>query len=190
VFRTFGVPHLNAIEGLTDLTQSCGWWWPFRGAVILTERHTELRRDDRGRLHSASAAAVKYPDGFAVYAWHGVRVAGAVILHPETITVAEIQGEANAEVRRVLLERYGLDRYLYDSGALPIHADETGTLYRCELDGDEPLVMVSVKNSTPEPDVSAKQYHLRVPPTITTAREAVAWSFNMAAKDYAPQVES
>jgi hypothetical protein len=172
------------------LTESCGWYWPFTGLCLLTERHTELRRDARGRLHSPDAAAVVYPDGWSIYAWHGVRVADAIILHPESITVATIQAERNAEIRRVLLERYGFDRYLTDSGALPLHADETGTLYRCELAGDEPLVMVSVRNRTPEPDHSFKQYQLRVPPTMQTAREAVAWTFAMDADQYRPAVET
>ena len=41
--------------------------------------------------------------------------------------------------------------------------------------------MVEVVNSTPEPDGSRKTYFLRVPPTIGTAREAVAWTFGLGA---------
>jgi hypothetical protein len=79
-----------------------------------------LRRDARGRLHSADAAAVKYPDGWSVYAWHGVRVAEAVILRPETMTVDQIQEEPNAEVRRVKLERFGGERMLAAATAINI----------------------------------------------------------------------
>jgi hypothetical protein len=50
--------------------------------------------------------------------------------------------------------------------------------------------MVEVVNSTPEPDGSRKTYFLRVPPTIETAREAVAWTFGLGAVDYRPAVES
>ena len=113
-----------------------------------------------------------------------------MILRPETITVARIEGETNAEVRRVLMERYGESRYLADSGAAPIHTDSYGTLFRKEIPGDEPLVMVRVINSTPEPDGHGKSYWLRVPPTIETAHAAVAWTFGMDAKDYQPDVES
>jgi hypothetical protein len=77
----------------------------------------------------------------------------------------------------VLLERYGFDRYLVNGGGQPIHADESGTLYRCEWPREEPQLMVRVMNSTPEPDGSFKHYVLRVPPTIATAREAIAWTF-------------
>ena len=190
-FRQFGLADVvERADGLIELTEACGWYWPFKGACILTERHRELRRDERGRLHSENAAAVKYPDGWALYAWHGVRVAEAIILRPESITVEQLRDEPNAEVRRVMLERFGFDRYIDAIGALPIHADEAGTLYRCDIPDDEPLVIVRVKNSTPEPDGHSKHYTLRVPPDITQARQAVAWTFPISNGEYRPLVET
>jgi len=50
--------------------------------------------------------------------------------------------------------------------------------------------MVEVRNSTPEPDGSRRTYFLRVPPTMRTAREAVAWTFGLGAVDYRPAVET
>jgi len=178
------------LDGLIQVAESAGWWWPFAGAVVLTERPVHLARDARGRLHCVDRAAIEYSDGWGVYAWHGVRVPERVIKAPETITAAEIDGEQNAEVRRVMAERYGLARYLADSGAKQIHCDSAGTLYRKDLPGDEPIVMVKVRNSTPEPDGSVKDYMLRVPPTIKTARAAVAWTFGVEAKDYRPAIET
>ncbi len=181
---------VSPLDGLTGIAASCGWWWPFKDLCILTERPARIERDERGRLHAPSGPAVVYPDGWSVHAWHGVRVAEPIILNPETITLAQIQQETNADVRRVLLERYGFDRYIMDTGAMPIHADDMGTLYRCELNGDEPLVAVSVLNATPGADASRKRYLLRVPPHITQVREAVAWTFHHEAEEYQPAVET
>ena len=75
-------------------------------------------------------------------------------------------------------------------GAKLIHTDETGALYRKDLTEDEPLVVVHVVNSTPEPDGEAKKYMLRVPPTITKAREAVAWTFGLKPNEYRPEIET
>ncbi|MGH9553254.1 MAG: DUF6745 domain-containing protein [Terriglobales bacterium] len=47
--------------------------------------------------------------------------------------------------------------------------------------------MVRVINSTPEPDGSYKHYFLRVPPEITTAKSAVAWTFDIDADKYSPR---
>lgn len=63
-------------------------------------------------------------------------------------------------------------------------------LLHFSLPGDEPYVAVQVINSTPEPDGSHRSYLLRVPPTITSCRAAVAWTFGMAADDYDPDVET
>jgi hypothetical protein len=54
-------------------------------------------------------------------------------------------------------------------------------LYRAEIPGDEPLVMVRVLNSTPEADGSRKAFFLRVPPDMSLA-QAVVW---MSADEYA-----
>ena len=35
-----------------------------------------------------------------------------------------------------------------------------------------------------------RQYFLRVPPTIQTAAEAVAWSFGLPGKEYRPEQET
>jgi hypothetical protein len=113
-----------------------------------------------------------------------------VVVRPDWITIKHIDDEQNAEVRRVMIERYGQARYLFDSGAKEIHADDFGTLYRREFQDDEPLVMVKVVNSTREPDGSFKDYFLRVPPNVLTAREAVAWTFESEPDGYAPAVET
>lgn len=128
------------------------------------------------RLHNAAGPALE-SDIEPLYFWHGVLVPEHAVMRPEAITLEETHAEENAEVRRVLMERYGLARYLQDSGAQLIHQDELGELYRTDVPGDEPLVMVKVMNSTEEPDGSRKPYFLRVPPQMTTARDAVAWTF-------------
>ena len=63
-------------------------------------------------------------------------------------------------------------------------------LYRKEFEDDEPLMLVKVLNSTPEPDGSFKSYFLRVPPTVTTAREAVAWTFQLERDKYSPTTQT
>lgn len=103
-----------------------------------------------------------------------------------SLTPKRIREEENAELRRVMLEFYGYDRYLTESGAEPVHRDETGVLWRIALDGDEDVVMVEVVNSTPEPDGTHRVYWLRVPPGTRTAKAGVAWTFGLDGNAYAP----
>jgi hypothetical protein len=146
-----------------------------------------------------SAKPIARDKGRVVLAY-GVQVPQYVIARPGEISVEKIDQERNAEVRRVMIERYamggnseivGTGAYIRDAGGKRLDHDEAfGTLWRREMPDDEPIVMIEVVNSTAEPDGHFKRYFLRVPPTMRKAREAVAWTFNMTADEYAPMVET
>jgi len=154
------------------------------------------------RLHNATYAALE-SDVDNLYYWHGVMVPAFVVTNPEWITLKHIGDESNAEVRRVMIERYGLSRYLLDSGAKRIAEDEFGELYRTEIPNDEALVMVKVMNSTPEPDGSQKPYFLRVHPELRllgkdgsvgesqklTPLNAVASTFGLTGAEYLERLQ-
>jgi len=189
--RLFGVAQPRALDGWEALTRACGWWWAFRDTAIACERQTRFRLDGRDRLHALDGPALHFADGFELFAIHGVRVEPWFVTEPERCTVAAISEQRNSEVRRVLMERYGTARYLDETRAEKVGRDAFGTLYRLpSKDGDEPLVLVEVRNATPEPDGTTKDYFLRVPPTMRTAREAVAWTFGLDAAAYAPILET
>lgn len=177
------------LAGLAAVAGEAGWWWPFAHAAILTDRPTHLSRDNVGRLHSEDAA-LAYADGYQLWAWRGMPIPPSLATELPTLTCDRIRAEPNAELRRVLLEHYGYDRYLRDSGARQLHTDDTGVLWHLDLPNDEPLVMVEVVNATPEPDGTSRIYWLRVPPRTRTAREGVAWTFGLTADEYHPQVQT
>jgi hypothetical protein len=158
-------------------------FWVVDAQVILVQRPI-VHRDDRSRFHRVDGPAVDWQEGEGLFFWHGVAVSEDLVMHPERLTVQQIDREFNAEIRRVMIERYGTDRYLIDGHAQVVHKDHRGTLYRKELPGDEPIVMIKVKNSTPEPDGTYKDYFIRVPPTMTNASVAVAWTFGIEPSEY------
>jgi hypothetical protein len=179
-----------AIAGLAQVARTAGWWWPYERVAVLTERPVALHRDNLGRLHHADGAALAYPDGWSLFAWRGMPIPPEVAAELPTLTVERIRAETNAEVRRVMLEHFGFERYLRDSDATKVHSDECGVLWQVRIPGDEPLTMVEVINSTPEPDGSRRTYFLRVPPATRTAREGVAWTFGLEESQYAPQAQT
>ena len=185
-----GLDCIHSLKGLMEIAKHCGWWAPYKNVVILQDRHNVLNRDQMGRLHCEDGMACGYPDGWGLCAWHGVRVPPNIILHPESITIQQINKEENAEIRRVMIERYGLGKYIEDSKAKIIHSSGNNILYCQDLPNDEPIVMVRVLNSTPEFDGSLKSYFLRVPPSIVDADAAVAWTFGMTREEYKPIKET
>jgi hypothetical protein len=180
----------EALDGIAAVARAAGWWWPYEKTAVVAERPVELHRDEAGRLDRGDGPALAFPDGFALHAWRGMPVPAEFLSGLARLTPRRIREEENAELRRVMLEHYGYDRYLEESGAEPMQRDEAGVLWRIELEGDEPLVMVEVVNSTPEPDGTHRTYWLRVPPRTRTAREGVAWTFGLEEADYAPERET
>ncbi|WP_278262372.1 DUF6745 domain-containing protein [Nocardia sp. AG03] len=176
----------SPLDGLAAVAGQAGWWWPYEKVAVLTERPVALHRDEAGRLDNGDGPALAYTDGFALHAWRGMPVTAEFLAGLRALTPQRIRDEENAELRRVMLEYYGYDRYLTESEARPVHRDETGILWRIALVGDEDVVMVEVVNSTPEPDGTHRTYWLRVPPTTRTAREGVAWTFGLGAEVYEP----
>ncbi|MFD0025706.1 DUF6745 domain-containing protein [Streptomyces sp. NPDC058382] len=176
----------DRLDGLAAVARNAGWWWPYERTVVISERPDALHRDEAGRLDSGDGPALSYPDGFGLYAWRGMPVPADFLAELASLTPERIRAEENAELRRVMLEFYGYDRYLGESGAEPVHRDETGILWRIALDGDEDVVMVEVVNSTPEPDGTHRTYWLRVPPATRTAKAGVAWTFGLQSESYQP----
>lgn len=174
-----GIDTSSKLEGLRGLADTCGWWTPLKSVAILQHRAEEIHRDEENRLHNLNGPAVKFRAGFLnadVYCVHGVRVTKKVV--DKQFSAADIDAESNAEVRRVMVDIYGVANYLQDTNAELIHEDDFGTLYRKILNDDEPIYVVKVINSTPEPDGSYKDYFLRVDPNayggLKTAHQAVA----------------
>jgi hypothetical protein len=182
-----------------ELAMSTGAQLHYDAVSFVSDKPVLLHVDSIGRLHSESGPAIEFSDGWKVYALNGVRIPQWVISDPSRLTVARINSERNVEMRRILMQKYGWSKYLYNSGAELIDddVDQYGRplrLYRLPVAGDEDLVMVEVTNSTPHlgPDGTHEfsRYTLRVPPTMTSAREAVAWTFGMRPLNYGPLVET
>ena len=112
--------------GMWQISKNAGWWFPHEKICWISERHNILNRDGMGRLHSSTKPSVQYPDGWAIYAWHGVRVPEKVILFPESITLQEIEKELNLEIQRIMIERYGADKYLEEVKAEELDCDNLG----------------------------------------------------------------
>ena len=156
----------------------------------LKQEPYDIERRQPGRIHCDNGPAVTWP-GEQHWFWRGVRVTQDIVERPETITVAKVGAEPNAEVRRVMIERMGAERFMREGNAKRIHRDKFGTLWHRHMKNEfEPFAVVEVVNGTPEPDGSIKHYWLRVPPTVSTAREAVAWTYGMTAEEYDPEIRT
>lgn len=128
-----------------------------------------------GWLDVAGSGLTGLPAGQQIpLRWRGVRVDERVAFRPEELRGAEILATPNAEVRRVMMERMGYDRFLEEVGAQVLDRDTDAggerVLVRVELPDDEPFVAVCVGCPS-----TGRRYTLRVPPTLQTGHAASAW---------------
>ena len=152
---------------------------------VVSDRPLEIHRDARNRPHRVGGPNLRWSDGTAIYSLAGIRVTRAIAMGE--FGVHEIDEQRNAEIRRLMIDQYNRGdsgRYLRDSGARVTHQDldEHGRprkILRREVADDEPIVAVALVNSTPEPDGTHKRYTFRVPPSVQTVPEAMAWHFDV-----------
>ena len=131
------------------ITKSCHWFYPFSDFCLISDKPVRISRDEQGRLHDDSQKAIEYSDGWGFCSVHGVVVPDYVIESPNEINTEKIESESNSEIRRVMLDRFGWDRYILETNTKPIDKSEFGILYRKKMRGDEPCVMVRLLNRTP-----------------------------------------
>jgi hypothetical protein len=181
---------ISEIEELTDgksweaiktLTQETCWVMPCEQVCFVFERPIKLLFDDRDRLHAEGQPALKFADGYRVYAYQGVTLPEKYgKLHPHQWQSAWILEERNAELRRVLIQGIGYGRLCQELNATILDSWREYTLLRINLDRvayvneqeviEEPIHLL--KMTCP----STNHIHvLRVPPDLTSARAAVSW---------------
>lgn len=205
------------IERMCSLIDNAAIWYPFTDTSVVLACPPRIRLErtpvdatrNRNtavqpfRLHAEDGPAVQFGPNERVYAWHGIVVPEKVITNPEQITIKEIEDDSNIERRRVLIDRYGADRYMRDAGGKVVSVDDWGKLWRLERSRsrDEDIVMVEVINSSPEPDGTFKTYYLRVEPRLRpmmpdgqfgqpqemTPLNAIASTFGLRGEEYIPQ---
>ncbi len=140
--------------------------------------------------------------------WKGVDIpydtAVKHVLRPEEITPSIIMQEPNAEVRRWMIETYGLNDFLLDCGAKVLDDDpKHGKLVQVEIDGDTYHAVIVV-NGTPVPQFKPanpreatmftkdgrRLYALLVENVDNTAHGAVAWTHKKKKQDYDPGIRT
>jgi hypothetical protein len=140
-----------------------------------------------GRLHRPDHPAVEWANGLSYWFWEGLHISRRIAAKcSERARLQVLVRTPNLERRRQLLDRIGYERFLDITDAKLMQHDDYGKLWQTTLPADgEPLCVVEVANATAEPNGSHRRYFLRVPPTVRTTREAVAWTFGFDnADDY------
>ncbi|KAF3890555.1 MULTISPECIES: DUF6745 domain-containing protein [Nostocales] len=155
------------------LVQHCGWLWTYEGVCLVCDRPYHLERDSQGLLHGEGHPAIQLRDGFSsIYAYHGVILPEKYgMVHPNKWRSQWLLTENNAELRRVLIQGIGYSKICQELQAKKLDTWQEYRLLKIDAINDvEPIHLLAMTCPS-----TAHVHALRVPPDITSAREAIRW---------------
>jgi hypothetical protein len=162
--------HKNLISLWSQMNKACHWWFPFKHVILISDRHSAIHVDDRGRPHNTKGPAVEYRDGWKVYAHKGILVPEQLVENPQSLNITQIMDEKNAEIRRAMVDIYGIDRFVVDSHSRSL--DKQGEYELLSVPFLQGGNMIALKMRCP---TTAAVYVHTVHPDCTNVEQALAW---------------
>jgi hypothetical protein len=112
--------------------------YAYPGLAAVSDRPAIVRTDQRQRLHCETDPAVRFRDGFPLYAWHGIGIPAAWIEDRASLTPEVALAVRDSELRRAACEMLGWDVILeaLDARSIDSHPDpEIGELVEVTIGG-------------------------------------------------------
>lgn len=140
------------IDLWSEVCQSCCWWWPYEHYCIISERPTACHLNKDGRLHCETGPALAFNDEQCqLYSLNGVIVPKWLVETPaEKIDPKEVTKEKNAEVRREIVRKVGVDRVCHKLGAKVLDTQGEYELLELKVDGNKWKYLKMHNPSVPE----------------------------------------
>jgi hypothetical protein len=164
-------------------------WRAAPGRTLAVDPPAHLDRDPDGVPHRIDGPSVVWADGTPWFHLHGVRVPRRPDLGEWS--VEEIHAVPNTEVRRVMIEAIGWDRYLRQArlervADVPDPGNPPHRLELYELPDDVygPFRLLLMTNGSPDRSGGLRRYAEFVPRGMDDPVEAVAWQYGVPAETY------
>jgi hypothetical protein len=178
LLQMFEPRAMTRLRGLRIVAENAGWILPHSQVCWLSDRPDALSYDQWGRLHSSSGPALRYGDGWSLYAWKGTRVPSWIVDEPQGITLRWIDAQIDPLVRRAMIDIVTPERFVEAGGADCQASDGTGTLWvrKWSYRGSVIDAWAAVEFPTRG---GGRSFHC-VPSHVRTPKEALAWLFGPA----------
>ncbi len=159
-------PKFDILQKITDL----GLIYPLDNICIVSEKPIEIHMRN-GVLHNEKSASVVYADGTKVWSLNGVRVSQEIVeTQAENLDAHLLLKERNAEVRREIVRKIGIERICVDLSAECIDRYDVYELLLLDISDNRKRPYLKMRN----PSIGI--YHIEgVAPEIKTVAEALKW---------------
>lgn len=165
-----------------ELLKECqpfGMVFPIDGLCVVSQPPTILKKNSSG-LHCDGGPAVSYNGDNEIYALNGVVMDKKYVMTlAEHISPTDILKEKNADVRRELIRKVGIERMLSVLPAKLLHRRENYELYTIDLTNGDPTIQDEEPKNARflkmiNPSIGC--FHLEaVGPGIATVDDALNW---------------
>lgn len=164
--------QMELLNAWVAISKSAGWWQPYEGICFVCERPQIQAVDKNGRLHRDGGPALLCRDGWPVYALHGIRMKREYVeTSAENITPETVLSETNADIRRELLRKVGIERMLSRLSHRSIHKRGTYEVLSVRL-SEQVTDARYLRMENP----SVGCWHLEgIPPECDTVEKALSW---------------
>jgi hypothetical protein len=155
-----------------SLMNEGGYIFTFEKMCLVCDRPIKHSIDSEERLHAEAEPAIEFSDGFfRKYVYQGIEIPEKYgRLHPHQWQAKWLLEEKNAELKRLLIQVIGYDRICTEVQPTELDSEQEYTLLRIDDADVEPMYLL--KMTCPS---TGYIHALRVPPNISSAREAIRW---------------
>jgi len=102
-----GVVISDRLKPFYFVGQHCFWWYVDTKTkkVYFSRKPVEIHMVNK-LLHNELGPSILFRDGFSVYSINGFRVTRQIAMHPETMTLDQIDRQQNKDIQSIMIERW------------------------------------------------------------------------------------
>lgn len=144
-YEEFGLECIKDLVPLFEIAKRCGWWSAYSEAVFVQDLPSSVVINEQNSLHNENGPAVEYRDGHKIYCLEGYFFDELVIMDPHLITAEMIESEEDSEKRRIMLQRFGYEKYFQSAECQVLDQDTVAVAVND--DRKMPRMLIKTKNS-------------------------------------------
>ena len=155
-----------------EMTQkNCSYWLLCKDFILIYNRPAHIGRNTLGQLHATDRMAIEYRDGWGLWMLNGIEVSKNLVMTPaHDLDPTLIMTEKNAEIRREIVRKIGIERLLTKLKAKVL--DKRGDYELLQLPKIEGMAIVPTYLKMRNPSLGV--WHVEgVPPTVKTVQQAL-----------------
>jgi uncharacterized membrane protein YheB (UPF0754 family) len=147
------------LDQFSAIVENCDCIFPFENFVFISEKCTEWHLKN-ARLHNENEAAIKYADGYSIYALNGIVVPEWLVNTPShELTLEQYKNIESADIRIEFVAKYGIERMKSLGAVIDSFVNYPDDIWyqksqyelidMCEVfEGDEEAVFLGMKHAT------------------------------------------